>query len=74
MQAACCSLPITAWTAEAGRETQLDLVRPLAELAPHGELRIYPGTHFEFYDHCEIRERVLQDQIDFPRKQLTSLT
>jgi hypothetical protein len=32
---------------------------------PHGELRIYPGTHFDLYEDPEVRARALHHQIDF---------
>jgi dienelactone hydrolase len=62
--------PLLVCAAEADRETPLDLVRPLAELAPHGELRVYPGTHFDFYGNSELRDRILRDQIEFLRRRV----
>ena len=37
-----------------------------AERAPRGELRRYPGDHFDFY-RDPLRQQVLADQIDFLR-------
>ncbi|MEV2273132.1 hypothetical protein [Nonomuraea africana] len=40
----------------------------LADRAPRGELRVYPGTHFTFYTDPTFRDRVVADQIDFYRQ------
>ncbi len=39
----------------------------MAERAPRGELRVYPGTHFAFYTDLRFRDGVVADQIDFYR-------
>ncbi|MFI6501814.1 alpha/beta hydrolase [Nonomuraea typhae] len=60
--------PLLVCVAAEDRETPLELTRELAERAPHGELRAYPGTHFTFYTDPGLRERVVADQIDFYRR------
>ncbi|GAA4975854.1 pimeloyl-ACP methyl ester carboxylesterase [Nonomuraea thailandensis] len=60
--------PLLVCVAAQDRETPLESTRVLAERAPRGELRAYPGTHFTFYTDPELRERVVADQIDFYRR------
>ena len=57
--------------AESDEATTAEVTRPLAERAPRGELRSYPGTHFDFYLATPVRERALADQVDFLRRHLT---
>ena len=51
--------------AEQDRETPVHSARALAQAARRGTLRIYPGTHFDFYTDPAIRDRALADQLDF---------
>ncbi|MET9341879.1 alpha/beta fold hydrolase [Nonomuraea sp. NPDC003804] len=60
--------PLLVCVAAADRETPLETTRELADRAPRGELRVYPGTHFTFYTDPSLRERVVADQIDFFRR------
>ncbi|MFI6478733.1 alpha/beta hydrolase [Nonomuraea sp. NPDC050663] len=59
--------PLLVCVAADDRETPIETTRELAERAPHGELRAYPGTHFTFYTDPAFRDRVVADQIDFYR-------
>ncbi|MFD1936580.1 MULTISPECIES: alpha/beta hydrolase [Nonomuraea] len=60
--------PLLVCVAAEDRETPLETTRELAERAPRGELRSYPGTHFTFYTDPRFRDRVVADQIDFYRR------
>ncbi|MFG3437590.1 alpha/beta hydrolase [Nonomuraea sp. NPDC047897] len=60
--------PLLVCVAAEDRETPLETTRALADRAPRGELRVYPGTHFTFYTDPGFRERVVADQIDFFRR------
>ncbi|MFI7129196.1 alpha/beta hydrolase [Nonomuraea sp. NPDC050153] len=60
--------PLLVCVAAEDRETPLETTRVLADRAPRGELRTYPGTHFTFYTDPSLRERVVTDQIDFCRR------
>lgn len=53
------------------QETPEELTRQLAERAPDGRLKRYPGTHFAFYQDAQTRQTVLADQIAFYRTVLT---
>ncbi|MBF6339692.1 alpha/beta fold hydrolase [Nocardia abscessus] len=66
------SRPLLVCVAAEDRETPLEKSRELARRAPHGELRVYPGTHFTFYTNTEFRDRVVADQIDFYRRASTT--
>jgi hypothetical protein len=46
-------------------ETPEATARELAERAPHGTVRRYPGTHFDFYADPSVRDRALADQLGF---------
>jgi fermentation-respiration switch protein FrsA (DUF1100 family) len=65
------AMPLLVCVAEFDRESPGELTRQLAERAPHGELRRYPGTHFDFY-RDPVRRRVLADQIGFLRAHLAA--
>lgn len=65
--------PLLVCVAAEDRETPLETNRELADRAPRGELRIYPGTHFTFYTDPSFRERVVADQIDFYRRATTTV-
>ncbi|MDP4509235.1 alpha/beta hydrolase [Nonomuraea turcica] len=64
------SMPLLVCIAADDRETPRETTRALADRAPRGELRIYPGTHFSFYNDPETREHVLTDQVAFLRRHL----
>ena len=51
-------------------ETPEATARELADRAPHGTVRRYPGTHFDFYADPSVRDRALTDQLSFLRKHL----
>jgi hypothetical protein len=59
--------------AEADRETPLENVRRLADLAPRGKLRVFPGTHFDFYLSPELRDRALEEQTLFLQEHLAAV-
>ena len=65
------AMPLLVCVAEFDRESPGELTRQLAERAPHGELRRYPGTHFDFY-RDPVRQRVLADQIHFLKTHLAA--
>jgi uncharacterized protein len=62
------TMPLLVCVAADDRETPIETTRALAERAPHGELRSYPGSHFTFYTDAATRERALTDQIAFLRR------
>ena len=64
--------PVLVCAAEADVETPLERVRQLCRRLPRAELRVYPGTHFDFYGHDETRHAVLDDQVRFLSKHLRS--
>ncbi|WP_280494866.1 alpha/beta hydrolase [Nocardia asiatica] len=66
------SCPLLVCAAAEDRETPVETSRALADAAPRGELRIYPGTHFSFYTDPALRDTVVADQIDFFRQVQTS--
>jgi pimeloyl-ACP methyl ester carboxylesterase len=45
---------------------EAEIARPIAEQAPHGEIRMYPYAHLDFY-RDDVREIVATDQISFLR-------
>ncbi|WP_312898308.1 alpha/beta hydrolase [Actinomadura kijaniata] len=57
--------PLLVCIATEDHETPEETTRVLADRAPDGELRRYPGTHFSFYNDPAIRDKVLADQIAF---------
>ena len=62
--------PLLVCAAEHDRETPVDSARTLTHAAPRGVLRIYPGTHFDFYNDPAIRDRALADQLTFLHEHL----
>ncbi|GAA0954715.1 alpha/beta hydrolase [Actinocorallia libanotica] len=60
--------PLLVCAAAEDRETPAETSRVLADRAPRGEMRVYPGTHFTFYTDLAFRDRVVADQIDFYRR------
>lgn len=65
--------PLLVCAAADDHETPLETSRELADRAPHGELRVFPGTHFTFYTDPELRERVALDQVAFYRRALAEV-
>jgi quorum-quenching protein AidA len=65
--------PVLVCAAEADRETPLENVRRLADLAPRGELRVFLGTHFDFYLSPELRDRALEEQTLFLQEHLAAV-
>ncbi|GAA2665526.1 alpha/beta hydrolase [Nonomuraea recticatena] len=63
-------MPLLVCIAADDTETPAETTASLAERAPRGQLKVYPGTHFTFYNDPELRERVLDDQIAFFRRHL----
>lgn len=61
------NVPVMVSIAENDSETPPDLARQIAEIAPRGEFKSYPISHFEIY-RPDVRALVLRDQIDFLRK------
>jgi uncharacterized protein len=55
-------------------ETPEAMARELADRAPHGTVRRYPGTHFDFYTDPSVRDRALADQLGFLRDHLNAST
>jgi dienelactone hydrolase len=65
------AMPVLVSVAEDDRETPGEKTRQIAERAPRGELRRYPGDHFDFY-RDPVRQRVLADQIHFLQTHLAA--
>lgn len=63
-------MPLLVCSAEDDLEALEENTRQLAERAPRGELRRYPGVHFDFY-RGPVRQQVVADQIDFLRTHLS---
>lgn len=63
------AMPLLVSIAEDDREGPEELTRQIAERAPRGELRRYPGDHFDLY-RDPVRRRVLADQVEFLRTHL----
>ena len=64
-------MPLLVCIAEGDEATPEAKTRPIAERAPRGELRRYPGDHFAFYLDSEVRRQALADQIEFLRKHVS---
>jgi uncharacterized protein len=60
--------PLLVCAAEQDRETPVETAQQLVDVAPRGQLRVYRGTHFDFYTDPSIRDRVLTDQLEFLRE------
>jgi alpha-beta hydrolase superfamily lysophospholipase len=56
------------------RLATVDSVRPLADLAPRGELRVFPGTHFDAYLTPALRDQALAGQTAFLQQQLAPVS
>jgi hypothetical protein len=48
------------------------VVAELADLAPRGQLRVFPGNHFDFYLDPGLRDTVLEEQLTFVQDQLNA--
>jgi uncharacterized protein len=70
LDAARLQAPLLVCAAEHDREAPVDTARALAHAAPRGTLRVYPGTHFDFYTDPALRERALADQLRFLHEHL----
>ena len=62
--------PLLVCVAVDDTETPEAMTRELADRAPHGALRRYPGTHFDFYRDPSVRDRALADQLGFLHQHL----
>jgi uncharacterized protein len=59
------TVPLLVCAATEDAETPVELSRQLADSAPQGILKLYPGTHFSFYTDAQTRKAVAADQIAF---------
>ncbi|MBB3084052.1 alpha/beta hydrolase [Geodermatophilus sabuli] len=66
-------MPVLVCIADNDRETPEETTRLIAQRAPRGELRRYPGTHFDLY-RDPVRQQVVADEIDFLRAHLVERT
>ena len=62
--------PLLVCVATGDTETPEATARELADRAPHGTVRRYPGTHFDFYTNPSVRDRALADQLGFLHEHL----
>ena len=62
--------PLLVCVATDDTETPEAMTRELADRAPHGTLRRYPGSHFDFYTDPSVRDRALADQLGFLHEHL----
>jgi len=62
-------MPLLVCVAERDSETPEEVARQIAERAPRGEFRRYPGTHLDLY-RDPVHQRILADQIVFLRTHL----
>jgi dienelactone hydrolase len=60
-------VPVLVTVAEDDREAPVEQSRLIADEAPQGRLRSYPGGHIDFYSDENLRARVLDDQAGFLR-------
>ncbi|MEV4483153.1 alpha/beta hydrolase [Micromonospora coxensis] len=65
------TVPLLVCVATDDTETPVELSRQLADRAPRGTIRLYPGTHFSFYTDGPTRRTVAADQITFLHEVLT---
>jgi uncharacterized protein len=70
LDAARLQAPLLVCVAVEDTETPETMSRELADKAPHGTLRRYPGTHFDFYTDPSLRDQALADQLRFLREHL----
>ncbi|MEU7714526.1 alpha/beta fold hydrolase [Micromonospora chalcea] len=64
------TVPLLVCLAADDAETPQELSSQLADRAPRGRLKVYPGTHFSFYTDPRARQAVASDQIAFIREAL----
>jgi uncharacterized protein len=62
--------PLPVCVAVDDRETPKAMARELADRAPNGRLRRYPGTHLDFYTDPSVTDRALADQLGFLHEHL----
>lgn len=65
------TMPVLVCAAEEDAEIPLGYIRSAVALAPRGDLRVYPGNHFEIY-YGAVYQQVVADQTDFLRTHLTA--
>lgn len=63
------TMPVLVCASEGDVDIPLGFVRAAVARAPRGELRIYPGNHFEIY-HGPAQRQIMADQTDFLRTHL----
>lgn len=64
--------PLLFSLAECDKEAPIEMALRAARLAPFGEVRRYPCTHFDFYDP-QVRPTIVRDQASFLRTHLFGL-
>lgn len=64
--------PLLFSLAERDKEAPIEMALRAARLAPFGEVRRYPCTHFDFYDPY-VRPTIVRDQASFLRTRLFGL-
>ncbi|MFC7545935.1 alpha/beta hydrolase [Plantactinospora sp. GCM10030261] len=64
------TVPLLVCLATDDAETPVELSGQLAERAPYGQVKLYPGTHFSFYTQPQTRRTVASDQVAFIREAL----
>ena len=62
--------PLLVCVAVDDTETPEAMTQELADRAPRGTLRRYPGTHFGFYSDPSVRDRALAEQLGFLHQHL----
>ncbi|GAA0446604.1 alpha/beta fold hydrolase [Actinoplanes capillaceus] len=67
------TMPLLVCLATGDTETPVELSRQLADRAPRGTLRLYPGSHFSFYTDATLRQAVAADQIAFLQEAFASI-
>ena len=65
------AMPVLVCVAERDQDIPVDYVQAVVARAPSGQLRRYPGSHFELY-HGPLYEQVVSDQLQFLRAHLVS--
>jgi dienelactone hydrolase len=65
------AMPLLACVADRDQEIPIDYAQTVVARAPRGQLRRYPGSHFELY-YGPLYEQVVADQLQFLRAHLIS--
>jgi uncharacterized protein len=65
------AMPVLVCVAERDQDIPVDYVQAVVARAPSGQLRRYPGSHFELY-YGPLYEQVVSDQLQFLRAHLVS--